>query len=101
MSWMRPNHKFKFFKTGYTTLYVYGNGICITDYSSVNDCSDKELIELIGKFINSEENGYNPKNMTYAIVRELAQRMKISDNLKSYNEIFDKDGHFKRGEPND
>ncbi len=101
MSWMRPGHKFEFFKTGRTTLYVYGNGICITDSGAVNSCNDKELIELIGKFINSEENGYNPKNMTYAIVRELAQRMKLNGDLKPYGEVFDKNGHFKRDDKYD
>jgi hypothetical protein len=98
---MRPNHKFEFFKTGRTTLYVYGNGICITDSGALNRCNDKELIELIGKFINSEENGYKQKVMTYAIVRELARRLKIINELKTYDEIFDENGHFKRDDKYD
>jgi hypothetical protein len=87
-----------FFKTGTSNLYVYGSKDKIEDYGELPDTDNKNLIELIGKFIFNEEfnAGYVPRKMTYSIVSELAKRMGLIDDLLPYDEIFDEDGHFKR-----
>jgi hypothetical protein len=96
MSWMRPNHEFKFFKTGKTQLYVYGTDKRITDTDLIDHIDAKNLIDLIGSFVSAEEWGYSTKTMTYEIVKRLAMDYGIIEDLKSYDEIYDSDGYFIR-----
>lgn len=58
--------------------------------------NDKNLIELIGKFMDhiEFESGYDHRRATYAVVRSLATRMGLIDQLKPYDEIFDENERF-------
>lgn len=98
MSYMRYGKDLAFFKTGKSTLYVFGSKDDVEDYGVIPECDDKNLINLIGKITYREMFGYKPggAKFTYKIVKELSIRMGLLDDLKPYDEIFDEEGYWIR-----
>ena len=97
MSYMRNGHDLNFFRNGKSTLYVFGTVDKIEDYGAIPECDNKNLIELVGRITFSDTFGYKPGGsiFAYKIVKELAERMGLLEELKPYEEVFNESGYWR------
>ena len=98
MSYMRHGSIHQFFKSGKSSLYIYGSKDRIEDYQSVPNCDNKNLVELIGHIIYSDVFYCKDSKFVYCVVETLATRLGIQDELKPYDEVFDENNYWRDAE---
>lgn len=81
MSYMRPGHPLKYFKSGTTDSYVYPSSIKdvgVEDYSDSYE-DNKSFCELIGNFVRRST---GDEEFAWKIVQILAEKLGIEDDLR-------------------